>query len=126
MHTFRRLNDPERYYGLSWRGWLAAGAGGGILYLAVRVSPLAVRPTITITVLLLALGGVVLYGLAGQAIGPGRYLIALLKYHRAHKQLQPPEHPDKQGLVLASAPDLTALIIDHSNPIAELLEVDQP
>ena len=22
MQTLRRLNDPERYYGLSWRGWL--------------------------------------------------------------------------------------------------------
>ena len=74
MRTFRRLNDPERYYGLSWRGWLAAGAGGGILYLAVRVSPLGLRPTITIVVLALAFVGVILHGLSGQAIGPARYL----------------------------------------------------
>ena len=105
MNTFRRLNDPERYYGLSWRGWLGAGAAGGILYLAVRVSPLGFRPTITITVLILALAGLVLYGLAGQAIGPGRYLICLLSYRLADKQLTAPEAPDKHGLVLDAAPE---------------------
>jgi len=100
MQTFRRLNDPERYYGLSWRGWLAAGLGGGLMYLAVRVSPLGPKPTITITVLLLSVVGTLLYGLSGQAIGPGRYVIALVRYARAHKRLEPPDSPDKQGLVL--------------------------
>ncbi len=108
MNTFRRLNDPERYYGLSWRGWLGAGAAGGLLYLAVRVSPLGFRPTITITVLVLALAGIVLYGLAGQAIGPGRYLLCLIGYRLADKQLTVPETPDKHGLVLDAAPDETA------------------
>ena len=30
--TLRRLNDRERYYGLSWPGWVALAAAGGILY----------------------------------------------------------------------------------------------
>jgi hypothetical protein len=104
MNTFRRLNDPERYYGLSWRGWLGAGAAGGLLYLAVRVSPLGLRPTITITVLVLALAAVLLYGLSGQAIGPGRYLMAMIRYRLTPEQLRAPERPDKQGLVLDSVP----------------------
>ncbi len=108
MNTFRRLNDPERYYGLSWRGWLGAGAASGLLYLAVRVSPLGFRPTITITVLILALAGMVLYGLSGQAIGPGRYLACLLVYRLADKQLTAPEAPDKHGLVLDVAPESPA------------------
>jgi hypothetical protein len=35
METLRRLNDPERYYGLSWRSWLGVAIGGGLLYGAV-------------------------------------------------------------------------------------------
>ena len=105
MRTFRRLNDPERYYGLSWRGWLAAGAGGGLLYVAVRVSPLGLRATITIVVLALAFVGVILHGLSGQAIGPARYLAVVVRYRLASKTLTVPERPDKLGLVLDSAPD---------------------
>ena len=105
MHTFRRLNDPERYYGLSWRGWLAGGAGGGLLYVAVRVSPFGLRATITIVVLALAFVGVILHGLSGQAIGPARYLAALVRYRLASKTLTVPERPDKLGLVLDAAPE---------------------
>ena len=104
MHTFRRLNDPERYYGLSWRGWLARRCAGGLLYVAVRVSPFGLRPTITIAVLVLALAGVVLYGLSGQAIGPGRYLLALVALPPGRQAADVPERPDRHGLVLDSAP----------------------
>ena len=108
MHTFRRLNDPERYYGLSWRGWLAAGAGGGLLYLAVRVSPFGLRATITIVVLALAFVGVILHGLSGQAIGPARYLGVVVRYRLASKALTVPERPDRLGLVLDGAPEPSA------------------
>ncbi len=108
MRTFRRLNDSERYYGLSWRGWLAVGAGGGVLYSAVRVSPFGLRATITIVVLALAFVGVILHGLSGQAIGPGRYLAVLVRYRLASKTLSAPERPDKLGLVLDSAPEPSA------------------
>lgn len=119
MQTLRRLNDPERYYGLSWRGWLAAAGGGGILYAAVRVSPLGLRPTITITVLLLAFAGVILHALAGQALGPGRYLLAQVRYGRARKHLVPPRDPERGGLVLDAAPDLSQPEPEPAVPIAE-------
>jgi hypothetical protein len=104
VRTFRRLNDPERYYGLSWRGWLAAGAGGGLLYAAVRVSPLGVKPTITVMVIVLAIAGAVLYALSGQALGPGRYAAALIRHQLTRKRLVAPSEPDRQGLVLESVP----------------------
>ena len=104
MNTFRRLNDAERYYGLSWRGWLAAAAAVGLGYGAVRLSPLPFKPTVTITVLVVALVGAVLYGLSGQAIGPGRYAVALWRYARAGKQLGVPDVPDRLGVVLDRVP----------------------
>jgi len=107
VQTFRRLNDPERYYGLSWRGWLGAAAGGAILYGAVRLSPLAVKPTISVTVIALAFAGTVLYGLSGQAIGPGRFLIAVVRHASSPKQLACPDRPDAHGLVLDAAPPET-------------------
>ena len=107
MRTFRRLNDPERYYGLSWRGWLGCAAGGGILYLAVRLSPLGVKPTISLTVIVLAFTGTVLYGLSGQAIGPARFLAAVIRHATSRKQLAAPERPDGHGLVLDAAPPET-------------------
>jgi len=113
VHTFRRLNDPERYYGLSWRGWLATCCGGGVLYVAVRVSPFGTKPTVTITVLLLAILGTLFYGLSGQAIGPGRYLLALARYRLANKRLAAPDQPDRRGLVLQAAADSTAITMER-------------
>jgi hypothetical protein len=104
MQTLRRLNDPERYYGLSWRGWLGVGIGGGLLYAAVRISPLGLRPTITIVVLALAFCGVILHALSGQALGPGRHLIALMRYALAPKRLALPIEPESGGLLLETVP----------------------
>jgi len=104
MQTFRRLNDPERYYGLSWRGWLFVALGGALVYVAVRFSPIGIRPTITIAVLALALVAVILHAVSGQALGPGRYLLALYRYGRERKQLELLERPDKSNLILDQAP----------------------
>lgn len=101
MRTLRRLNDPERYYGLSWRGWIGAGAGGGVLYGAIRVSPLGTRPTITIVVLVLAFCGVALHALSGPALGPGRHLLALARYRFGAKHLRVPDQPKRGGLVIS-------------------------
>lgn len=103
--TLRRLNDRERYYGLTWPEWLELAAAGGVLYGAVRVSPLGLRATVTVVVLVLAFIASVAMALQGQTIGPGRYLLALYRYHRAHKRLGPPARPDRHGLVLDVAPD---------------------
>jgi hypothetical protein len=104
MQTFRRLNDPERYYGLSWRGWLAAAGGGGLLYAAVRLSPLATKPTISITVVVLGIIASLLYGLSGQALGPGRYLAAAVAYRLSAKQLTLSSKPDGRAFTLSDAP----------------------
>jgi hypothetical protein len=104
MQTLRRLNDRERYYGLTWRGWLALGFAGGLVYGAVRLSPLGVRPTITIAVLALAFGGALLHALSGQALGPGAHLLALVRYKLRPKRLELPERALRGGLVLAEAP----------------------
>jgi hypothetical protein len=102
--TLRRLNDRERYYGLTWPGWVALAAAGGVLYGAVRVSPFGLRATVTVVVLVMAFLASVGLALQGQTIGPGRYLLALYRYRRATKQLAPPSRPDKFGLVLDVAP----------------------
>jgi hypothetical protein len=102
--TLRRLNDRERYYGLTWPGWVALAAAGAILYGAIRVSPLGFRATVTVFVLALAFIASVALALQGQTIGPARYLLALYRYRRAAKHLAPPTQPDKFGLVLDIAP----------------------
>ena len=106
--TLRRLNDRERYYGLTWPGWVALAAAGGILYSAVRVSPFGLRATVTVVVLVMAFFASVALALQGQTIGPGRYLLALYRYRRAAKQLAPPTRRDKLGLVLDVAPEPAA------------------
>jgi hypothetical protein len=102
--TLRRLNDRERYYGLTWPGWVALAAAGGVLYGAVRISPLGFRATVTVVVLVLAFIASVALALEGQTIGPGRYLLALYRYRRAAKRLVAPERPDRLGLVLDAPP----------------------
>ena len=102
--TLRRLNDRERYYGLTWPGWIAVALAGGVLYGAVRVSPFGLRPTVTAVALALAFCASLALALQGQTIGPARYLLALYRYRRAPKQLGSPSKPDRHGLVLDIAP----------------------
>jgi len=103
--TLRRLNDRERYWGMTWPGWAAAAGGGAILYAAVKLSPFAIKPTVTIVLLLLALGTTVVLGVSGQALSPGRHLAAIIRYRRAPKRWALSEWPDKRGLVLTRAPE---------------------
>jgi hypothetical protein len=70
----------------------------------VRISSLGLRPTITIVVLALTFCDVVLHALSGQALGPGRHLLALIRYGLTPKQLALPAKPDRGGLILDAAP----------------------
>ena len=88
--TLRRLNDRERYWGLTWPGWIAAVAAGGVLYGAVKLSPFGFKPTVTIVALLIALFAMVLLGVSGQALSPGRQLQAIARYRRSPKRWTPP------------------------------------
>ena len=104
--TLRRLNDRERYWGLTWPAWIALGIAGGVLYGSVRVSPFGTRATVTIVVLAIALAGSVLAGVSGQALSPARQLLAIVRYRRSPKRYRLPAGPDRRGLVLDSVPDL--------------------
>jgi hypothetical protein len=104
--TLRRLNDRERYWGLTWPGWIAAMTAGGVLYAAVKLSPFGFKPTVTIVALLIALLAMVLLGVSGQALSPGRQLRAIARYRHSPKRWTPPAGPDKHGLVLANTPQL--------------------
>jgi hypothetical protein len=102
--TLRRLDDRERYWGLTWPGWVALLAGVGVLYGAIRLSPLQAKPTITIAVIALTFVGMVLHGVSGQALSPGRQLLAIVRYRRSPKLLALSERADRRGLVLDTAP----------------------
>src|SRR5947199_10541407 len=106
MPTFRRLNDPTKYYGLSWRGWTGSAIAAGALYGAVLISPLEVKTTITIAVFVLAFAATTLYALGGQALGIWRYLIAVGRWYVSHKHYVPPAtgHPRSGGLILDLVP----------------------
>jgi hypothetical protein len=106
--TLRRLDDRERYWGLTWPGWLAILAGFGALYAAVRMSPVSTKPTITITLIVLTFVAMVLHGVSGQALSPGRQLLAILRYHRSPKLLALADRADRRGLVLDAAPGFSA------------------
>lgn len=103
--TLRRLNDRERYWGLSWPTWIAVAVAGALLYGAVRVSPLGTRATVTLVVLVLAFAGMVLAGVSGQALSPGRQLLAIIRYRRSAKRYRLPATPDRRGLVLDTLPE---------------------
>jgi hypothetical protein len=115
--TLRRLDDRERYWGLPWTGWVAATAAAGALYVAVRFSPLGTKPTITLTLFILAFAGMVLYGVSGQALSPGRQLLAILSYRRSRKLLELSDRVERRGLVLDSRPP-------HDAPTARAGDAD--
>ena len=102
--TLRRLDDRERYWGLTWPGWAAGLTGAGVLYAAVQLSPLSTKATITITLFVLAFVAMALYGVSGQALSPGRQLLAVVQYRRAAKRLTLPGTADRRGLVLSHTP----------------------
>jgi hypothetical protein len=78
--TLRRLDDGTRYYFLTWRQWAAALTAGGVLYAAVRFSPLSQKWTFTAVLLGLTGVAVVILPLTGNALGLDRYLAAIVRW----------------------------------------------
>lgn len=105
MRTFRRLDDPTRYYGLSWRGWLAAGAALGLIYAFARLSPLDARATVSLLLIACVVPAMAALATSGQALGAGRYLAALLRWTFGPKDYAPdPARLPTGGIVLDAPP----------------------
>jgi hypothetical protein len=101
--TLRRLDDGTRYYHLTWRQWAAALTGGGVLYAAVRFSPLSQRWTFTAVLLLLAAVAVTIVPLTGNALSLDRYLAAIVRWRLAAKHYTT-SGPIGGGVLLRSVP----------------------
>jgi uncharacterized RDD family membrane protein YckC len=102
--TLRRLNDRERYWGLTWPAWIGCAIAVALLYGAIRLSPLGTKATVTTVLLALAFAGMVLAGVSGQALSPGRQLLAVVAYRRAPKRYRLTDDADRRALVLDHAP----------------------
>ena len=100
--TLRRLDDGTRYYSLTWRQWAAALTGGGLLYLAVRFSPLSEKWTFTAALLILATLAVAILPLTGNALGLDRYLAAIVRWSIGPKHYTPRAPAALRGGVLLS------------------------
>jgi len=104
--TLRRLDDGPRYYYLTWRQWLAALAAGGVLYAAVRFSPLSQKWTFTAVLLVLSLIAVAILPLTGNALGLDRYLTAIARWTLGPKRYTSDRtaKPLTGGVLLRSVP----------------------
>jgi hypothetical protein len=103
--TLRRLDDGTRYYYLTWRQWAAALTGGGVLYVAVRCSPLSQRWTFTAVLLILAAVAVTILPLTGNALGLDRYLAAIVRWRLGPKHYTTTAvKPVGGGVMLRSVP----------------------
>jgi hypothetical protein len=94
-----------------------------VLYCAVKLSPFGFKPTVTIVALLIGLFAMVLLGVSGQALSPGRQLQAIARYRRSPKRWSLPAAADKHGLVLATAPPPD---IDDAEGLDFERDVDHP
>lgn len=108
MPTLRRLDDGTRYYFLTWRQWVAALSAGGLLYAAVRFSPLSQKWTFTAVLLLLATVAVAIVPLTGNALGLDRYLAAIARWTLGAKHYTVTARPGRElrgGGAAAHRPD---------------------
>ncbi len=127
MPTLRRLDDGTRYYFLTWRQWLAALSAGGLLYAAVRFSPLSQKWTFTAVLLLLATVAVAILPLTGNALGLDRYLAAIARWTLGAKHYTPAGRPGREqrgGVLLRTVP-IALVDVDEAGD-APLWPADDP
>lgn len=82
MRPLRRLDDPTTYFGLSIINWLQLSAVFGLLYVLIAVVHMPFRPVITLTLMIAGAGAVFAGQSARSALGPLRYLRALIAQRR--------------------------------------------
>jgi hypothetical protein len=105
--TLRRLDDGTRYYHLTFAQWIAALCAAGVLYVAVRFSPLSQKWTFTAVLLVLAFASVAIAPLTGNALGLTRYLAAIVRSAVGPKHYRPVDQaprPVRGGVLLRAAP----------------------
>jgi len=124
--TLRRLDDGTRYYHLTFRQWGAALTGVGVLYAAVRLSPLSQKWTFTLVLLSLAAATMVILPLTGNALGLDRYLAAILRWSLGRRYFTAVDaaQPVSGGILLASVP--VALSVSLEAPEPWTLDDDTP
>jgi len=118
--TLRRLDDGTRYYSLTFGQWIAALLGCGVLYLAVRFSPLSQKWTFTAVLLVLAFIAVAIAPLTGNALGLSRYLAAIVRSTLGPKQYRPIDQapaPVQGGVLLRAAPVTVVDAPDHDDQL---------
>jgi CBS-domain-containing membrane protein len=123
--TFRSLDDGARYYHLTWRQWIAALAASGVLYIAVRFSPLSQKWTFTAVLLVLATLAVAILPLTGNALGLDRYLAAIARWTLGPKHYTVTGRAGtavRGGVLLPAVP---AELVDAVDDRLEWADVDQ-
>ncbi len=117
MQTFRRLNDGVRYNGLTIGQMFGIFVAGAMTYGAVRISPFGFKPTVTICVMVAAGATGILLALQGQAMGPGRYLMAMVRWRLGRRYYDASDQgvPKRGGVVVDFVPP--ELLRDAGGPI---------
>lgn len=87
MRPLRRLDDPTTYFGLSLINWLYVASVFGVLYFLIAVAHAPFRPVVTLTCLVGGALAMLMTQSARQALGPARYLRALLAQRRHRRGL---------------------------------------
>ena len=122
MPTLRRLDDGTRYYHLTFRQWGTALAGLGLLYGAVRLSPLSHKWTFTVVLLTLAAITAVILPLTGNALGLDRHLAAIVRWGVGRRYFAPLDTAwaVRGGVVLATVPVSLTMPVEASVDVWEL------
>jgi hypothetical protein len=106
LPAYRTLDDPVRFLGVSLSGWVAIALAGGLGYGWLLLSPLGWRASVSVAVVGLGGPACLLILREQTTIGPGRLLIAVLRWRlRAPVIIAPSEQrPVRRGAVRLDHP----------------------
>jgi hypothetical protein len=78
--AYRTLDDPARFLGVSLAGWLAIALAGGLGYGWMLLSPVGWRASMSVAIVCLGGPACLLILREQSTIGPGRLLVAVLRW----------------------------------------------
>jgi hypothetical protein len=117
--AYRSLDDPMRFVGISLSGWVALLLASGLGYAWLLVSPLGWRASVSVAVVALGGPACLLVLRESSTIGPGRLLVAVLRWRARPAVIVAPsaERPVRRGGVRLDAPAPAALVeLDEPAP----------